>query len=131
MHYNLLFLFLSLIFLNLASGKPQRNTKETVCKVQEDRFEGDIKPCQFPFIYKDVKYFGCTTVDGEGIPWCSTKVDPNTLKHDDSDYNYGNCDENVAACFNNPNPAYKDTVGQLRYLKNLRLAKFVCLLVSP
>ena len=134
MHCKLLFLFLLFLFLNLASGKPQRNTRETVCEVQEDRFDGDIKPCQFPFIYKDVKYFGCTTIDGEGTPWCSTKVDPNTLEHDLSDYNFGNCDENVPACFNDPpdkrgnvpemeldqpNPAFKDTVSKLRYMRNI------------
>ena len=31
--------------------------------------------CVFPFIYKGVKYSGCTTVDNRGTPWCSTKID--------------------------------------------------------
>ena len=46
-------------------------------------------------------YIGCITVDGdpEGTPWCSTKVDPNNLEHDESNQYYGDCNENVAACF--------------------------------
>ena len=68
------------------------------CQVKE--LQTDLpKPCQFPFIWKGVKHYGCTTVDGGGIPWCSTKTVPQTLEHDISGEYYGNCDENVDACY--------------------------------
>ena len=58
------------------------------------------RPCQFPFIWKSVKNYGCTTVDGLGKSWCSTKVVPDSLEHDISDSYYGDCNENNTACFN-------------------------------
>ena len=42
--------------------------------------------CVFPFIYKGVKYSGCTTVDNRGTPWCSTKTDKDGVSYD-----YGLC----------------------------------------
>ena len=104
MHHKFVCLFLPLLIFTFVSGKPQKSsTREAICKVKEKR-SGDQKHCQFPFIYKNVTYFGCTTVDGypEGTPWCSTKVYPNTLEHDIypmSNHYYGDCNENVEACF--------------------------------
>ena len=64
-----------LVFGALSNGKPQNNviSSEGECKVTE-KATGDIKPCQFPFIYNNKTYYGCTTVDnGEngdnGIAW--------------------------------------------------------------
>ena len=73
--------------------------RQTTCQVKELKTDSQ-KPCQFPFIWRGVKNYGCTTVDGGGIPWCSTKIVPTTLKHDITDEYYGDCDENVDACFN-------------------------------
>ena len=44
--------------------------------------------CTFPFKYKRVLYWKCTTEDNFGIPWCATKVwsDGRVLGSD-----YGNC----------------------------------------
>ena len=70
------------------------------CRVKEAK-SNRKKPCQFPFIWKGVKYWGCTTVDGvpKGTPWCSTKVTAN-FEHDISDSYYGDCkDENNLDCF--------------------------------
>jgi len=34
-------------------------------------------PCVFPFNYMGVSHFGCTTIDGDTTPWCSTQTDAN------------------------------------------------------
>ena len=47
-------------------------------------------------------------MDGGGIPWCSTKIVPTTLEHDITGEYYGDCDENVDACFN-PEPTTTTT----------------------
>ncbi len=31
--------------------------------------------CVFPFKYKTIQYFKCTTVDSPGRPWCAIAVD--------------------------------------------------------
>ena len=33
--------------------------------------------CAFPFNYMGVSHFGCTTIDGDTTPWCSTQTDAN------------------------------------------------------
>merc|ERR1719458_1084879 len=33
--------------------------------------------CAFPFNYMGVLHFGCTTIDGDITPWCSTQTDAN------------------------------------------------------
>ena len=35
------------------------------------------KECVFPFWFKNHKYEECTTVENNGVPWCSTKVNTN------------------------------------------------------
>ena len=45
-------------------------------------------PCVFPFIYNNVKYAACTSVDNGGTPWCSTEVNGNG---DYIDGKWGNC----------------------------------------
>ena len=69
-------IYFLLVFGALSNGKPQNNndiSSKGECKVTE-KATGDIKPCQFPFIYNNKTYYGCTTVDnGEegdnGIAW--------------------------------------------------------------
>merc|ERR1711970_1412512 len=33
--------------------------------------------CAFPFNYMGVLHYGCTTIDGDTTPWCSTQTDAN------------------------------------------------------
>ena len=33
--------------------------------------------CVFPFKFMGVLHFGCTTIDGDSKPWCSTQTDAN------------------------------------------------------
>ena len=33
--------------------------------------------CVFPFNYMGVSHTGCTTIDGDTTPWCSTQTDAN------------------------------------------------------
>merc|ERR1712121_201994 len=33
--------------------------------------------CAFPFNYMGVLHFGCTQIDGDPTPWCSTQTDAN------------------------------------------------------
>merc|ERR550517_859976 len=33
--------------------------------------------CVFPFTFLEVEHTGCTTIDGDPNPWCSTLVDEN------------------------------------------------------
>ena len=66
------------------------------CTVVE-KGTNESKPCQFPFIYKDQIFHGCTTVlykTGDTFPWCSTKRKPGDLEHLTGDQNYGNCSDN-------------------------------------
>ena len=76
------------------------NTGQTrKCIVTEIK-SGRQKQCQFPFIWKGLKNYGCTTVDGGGKSWCSTKVISETFQHDENHSYYGDCNENNHACFN-------------------------------
>merc|ERR1719400_2059713 len=38
---------------------------------------GSGSACVFPFNYMGVSHFGCTTIDGDTTPWCSTQTDAN------------------------------------------------------
>ena len=42
-------------------------------------------PCVFPFFYRGVKYWECTTINNENTPWCSTTT------YYDVDKQWGNC----------------------------------------
>ena len=48
------------------------------------------KTCIFPFVYKQIVYNECTTIENDGTPWCSTKTDGNNTYI--GDY-WGNCAE--------------------------------------
>ena len=49
--------------------------------------------CDLPFVYNGVTYTDCTDVDSSsssgGVPWCSTKVDADSLQHITG--HWGNC----------------------------------------
>ena len=55
------------------------------------------KPCQFPFIYRNRTFYGCTTFDdSDGKAWCSTKIDPIDYAADVTPNGkfWGHCPEN-------------------------------------
>ena len=37
------------------------------------------KLCVFPFWYNGTRYDECTSIDNDGVSWCSTEVDANDL----------------------------------------------------
>merc|ERR1712088_960969 len=47
----------------------------SVCSTNEGPAAGSA--CAFPFNYMGVLHFGCTTIDGDTTPWCSTQTDAN------------------------------------------------------
>ena len=66
------------LFLTLANCNLEN--PDAICNVIEVN-SNSTKPCDFPFMYKDITYHGCTLKDGDGKPWCSTKKDPLSLEH--------------------------------------------------
>ena len=46
--------------------------------------------CTFPFVYKQILYHYCTTIENDGTPWCATETDRNNKYI--VDY-WGNCAE--------------------------------------
>ena len=56
------------------------------------------KTCVFPFIYKGVKYSGCTIAGSGGTPWCSTVTDKdgNYIDHPSNFHTWGNCGQNCS-----------------------------------
>jgi hypothetical protein len=63
------------------------------CTVIE-KSSNESKSCQFPFMYKNQLFHGCTTLlykIGDTTSWCSTKRDPETLEHVAGHENFGNC----------------------------------------
>ena len=47
----------------------------SVCSTTDGPAAGSA--CAFPFNYMGVLHFGCTTIDGDITPWCSTQTDAN------------------------------------------------------
>ena len=91
-----LYIYILPSLTSLVSSKPQNNPtgagKE--CKVIE-KATGQEKSCQFPFVFNDKTFHGCTTEDNgenEGKRWCSTKVDQLNV-HDEFDSFFGECSE--------------------------------------
>ena len=106
---------------------------KTRCRVKEEETKS-YKSCKFPFVWKDVKYNSCTTVDGtEGRPWCSTKVIPRTFEHDNSSLYFGDCNQNNPTCFNSePTTSNTTTITQNPLLFSDRVRyKFLLLKASP
>ena len=57
----------------------------TPCETFTDGGNANGASCQFPFIYKDILYYQCVTLDHRGRPWCAT-----TYNYD-TDQTWGNC----------------------------------------
>jgi len=77
---------------NIHSEITESTPKET-CMVKEISSK-EVKPCQFPFIYKNRTFHGCTTWrsnDRNSFLWCSTKTSPYTKQHIRGQKNYGAC----------------------------------------
>ena len=74
-----LYFYLTLILLfdvKISVQDDVENLSKKVCEVKEVK-SGLRKPCQFPFIFSNQTFYGCTIFQSEnGNPWCSTKVDP-------------------------------------------------------
>ncbi len=74
-----LYLVLTLLLLfevKISFQEDIENLNEKDCVVKEVK-SGLRKPCQFPFIFSNQTFYGCTIFQSEnGNPWCSTKVDP-------------------------------------------------------
>ena len=51
------------------------NNLRTTCMATSGPAEGSA--CVFPFNFMGVSHFGCTTIDGDTTPWCSTMTDEN------------------------------------------------------
>merc|ERR1711976_256912 len=72
--------------------------KEKDCLVKEVNSK-TTKTCQFPFIYENKTFYGCTTylLDKQGAEisnaksWCSTKNDPITMEMVTGNGYYGDC----------------------------------------
>ena len=74
-----LYFYLTLILLfdvKISFQDDVENLSKKDCEVKEVK-SGLRKPCQFPFIFSNQTFYGCTIFQSEnGNPWCSTKVDP-------------------------------------------------------
>ena len=69
------------------------------CEVKEVN-SGLMKKCQFPFIFQNYTFYGCTDfgAPGEGKPWCSTKIDPLDFQHVTGNGYYGDCPLPLDTC---------------------------------
>ena len=91
MSFKSLCLVLTLFCSNLVKCKPS-SPNLFDCEVIE-LASNSLKPCQFPFIYQNQTFYGCTKV-ATGFnerAWCSTNVDPLTNKHIAGQQFYGDC----------------------------------------
>ena len=79
-----LYLVLTLLLLfevKISFQEDIENLNEKDCVVKEVK-SGLRKPCQFPFIFSNQTFYGCTIFKSDnGNPWCSTKVDPLGREH--------------------------------------------------
>merc|ERR1719210_3092785 len=55
------------------SGSTTGSGSGTTCMATSGPAEGSA--CVFPFNFMGVSHFGCTTIDGDTTPWCSTQTD--------------------------------------------------------
>ncbi|CAB4059028.1 LGMN [Lepeophtheirus salmonis] len=51
------------------------------------------KACVFPFVYGEVSYKACTSVDNNDVPWCATSTNPSNHQY----ISYGNCKQSCKA----------------------------------
>ena len=74
---------------------------------------GLSKLCQFPFVFLDQTYNGCTTIvdkksDGTPVysePWCSTKTDASN-KHVGGQGYYGDCPKDICPIAKEGRPTF-------------------------
>merc|ERR1712055_260180 len=57
------------------SGSSTGSGSGSICSTNDGPAAGSA--CAFPFNYMGVLHFGCTTIDGDTTPWCSTQTDAN------------------------------------------------------
>ena len=81
--------FYDLLNITLEFSKPFKNNIGS-CKTTGGGIYAGTK-CALPFIYKGIKYTGCTSVDSDdGKTWCSIKVDKEG-KHVNKKGLWGHC----------------------------------------
>ena len=85
-------LWFSILSINCLPQNDSIDSK--TCQVIEKE-TGETKPCQFPFIYNNEAFLGCTTVTNDeigkiGVRWCSTKTDQ-LDEHDEFGSYFGEC----------------------------------------
>lgn len=89
----LLYLSFALSSNFLVYGKQQHLEigKKGICLVVEIA-SGKKKSCEAEFTFENETYYGCTMAGGKSlVPWCSTKVEPNTKEHIIGQGFYGDC----------------------------------------
>merc|ERR1711934_434854 len=59
------------------SGSSTGSGSGSVCSTNDGPAAGSA--CAFPFNYMGVLHYGCTTIDGDTTPWCSTQTDPDDV----------------------------------------------------
>merc|ERR1712071_318256 len=89
------------------SGPTTGSGSGSVCSATSGPAEGSA--CAFPFNFEGVLHFGCTTIDGDTTPWCSTQTDPDD-NHVSGVGAWGYCDascpvQETAATTTTPAPA--------------------------
>merc|ERR550539_129925 len=57
------------------SGSTTGSGSGSICSTTDGPAAGSA--CAFPFNFMGVLHFGCTTIDGDTTPWCSTQTDAN------------------------------------------------------
>merc|ERR1711934_878441 len=57
------------------SGAVTGTASGSICSTTDGPAAGSA--CAFPFNFMGVLHFGCTTIDGDTTPWCSTQTDAN------------------------------------------------------
>ena len=93
--------FALFLLFSSANSRPEEGFEifedQKDCLVEE-RGSSESKPCQFPFIYKNETFYGCTLKDAagnsdshSGNPWCSTKTNQLTFEHISGGGFFGDC----------------------------------------
>ena len=94
-------MFALFLLFSSANSRPEEGFEifedQKDCLVEE-RGSSESKPCQFPFIYKNETFYGCTLKGATGNsdshtgnPWCSTKTNQLTFEHISGGGFFGDC----------------------------------------
>ena len=86
------------LFLSCVNCRPQDGDIDSIFEEQKDCLVKEVgsnetKPCQFPFIFENETYYGCTLKGARpgGNSWCSTKQNQLTQEHVSGGGHFGDC----------------------------------------